>query len=791
MLIIWCAAEPALIRKVLGPIVGRQSIEHRVEPDLTKIPHRNPGDVLLACGTKALGTLIAAGMAPKGRTVTSLRDRALPGSLDSIFVTFDPNITTRDYTKLVDIQWDTQLAIRKHITGSVKPQIGTYRYVESLHELITSIDIEHEATGRKVPVACDLETKGLDEYNPEAWIISISFTLKEGTADVLYFERGEAPRKPPPGKPIEACDYYEALWIQIEWLLTSDKIALRGANFKYDCRWLFKKWAIEVLNLTMDTFLAGALLDENRSNSLKLHAKVYTTMGGYEDDMKTKYDMAHVDLVPKEDLLPYAGGDTDATQRVGNVIKTELLKDRRLINFYTKLVNPASKVFERMERTGVVVDVPYYNSLKSELENEIERLDEAMKELVPRKLHAKYKDDFRLSRPVIMHDYLFTPQGLNLKPKMFTEKTGQPSTAMEHLLMFGDVPEAAEFIKLMGEMNSAAKTLNTFVIGFLKHLRSDGRFHPHYRLARGGFEGGSKDEGTVTGRTSATDPAIQTLSKHTKWSKKLRRAYIPPPGKVILQIDYSQGELKITACLAEEPVMLQAYLDGKDLHAITAAQLNGYEMDEFMLLPEDVRDELRSGGKAGNFGLIYGMQAAGFQSYAWNSYGVKMTEQEAMQKREAFFALYNRLPKWHEEYKFIAKKTGMVRSPLGRVRHLPLINSPDREARSQAERQAINSPVQSCLSDAMQLAMTLIDREYGHTGQVEMSMMVHDACVFYVPEDDAILWAKRLKSIMDNLPLKEMFGWDHQLPLTTDAEVSIPGADGVMSLATLKKLKGL
>lgn len=259
----------------------------------------------------------------------------------------------------------------------------------------------------------------------------------------------------------------------------------------------------------------------------------------------------------------------------------------------------------------------------------------------------------------------------------------------------------------------------------------------------------------------------------------------------MLQIDYSQGELKITACLAEEPVMLQAYLDGHDLHAITAAQLNGYSMDEFMLLPDEVRDELRSGGKAGNFGLIYGMQAAGFQSYAFSTYGVKMSEVEAYQKREAFFGLYQALLPWHDESKKIARLTGMVRSPLGRIRHLPLITSSDREARSQAERQAVNSPVQSTLSDMMQLAMVLIDREYGPDSGVEFSIMCHDACVFYVPEEDGILWAKRLKTIMDNLPLKEYFGWDHQLPFTTDAEVSVPGDDGVASFATLKKLKNL
>lgn len=793
-LIIWCASDAATIRKIIGPIVGRQSIPHRVESDITKIPHMEAGDVLLSCGGKALAVLTALQLVPKGRTITSLRDRPLPASQGSIFVTFDPTIVQKDYARLPEIQWDTQLAIRMHQTGSTKPPIGTYRYVDSLHELIEQVDKRFDETGKPVVLTSDLETLGLDEYNPAAWIIACSFTIDAGKADVLYFDKRETPVAPQPWVEIEDCDYWQALWIQLNWLYTSPKITLRGANFKYDSRWIFQKWKIDVTNLRMDTLLVGSLLDENRSNSLKLHAKIMTPMGGYEDDMKQELqslgiDMGRLDLLPKPKLLPYVGGDTDATYQVADVMRSELFKDKKLTDFYVKILHPSSKVFEKMERTGVCLDIPYYHKLQAELEIEIERLDILMKKMIPRKLAIKYQDNFSLTRPALLREFLFSPAGLDLTPTMMTEKGGDPSTAMDHLLSFGDQPEAMAFINLMKESNSASKTLSTFVVGFLKHLRSDGRFHPSYRLARGGFEGGSKDSGTVTGRTSASDPAVQTIPKHTKWSKKLRRAMVPPPGKTILQIDYSQGELKITACLAEEPVMLEAYRNGADLHAITAAQLNGYEFKDFMMLPDDIRDELRSGGKAGNFGLIYGMGAPGFQDYAFSTYGVKMTEQESVTKRNAFFELYSRLPEWHNEYKNYAKLKGYVRSPLGRIRHLPLINSADREAKAQAERQSINSPVQSCLSDMMQLAMILIDKEYGD--QVEMFMMTHDSCAFYVPLGEEIPWAKRLKAIMDNLPLKSMFGWDHQLQFTTDAEACVPDEDGVLSFAYLKKLKGL
>lgn len=348
--------------------------------------------------------------------------------------------------------------------------------------------------------------------------------------------------------------------------------------------------------------------------------------------------------------------------------------------------------------------------------------------------------------------------------------------------MFRDNPEAAAFIAIYDEYNSTEKTLSTYVTGFLRYLRPDGRFHPTYMLFRGGYGNKDDDSGTNSGRTSLKDPAAQTIPKRTRWTKKLRKAYIAPPGYVILQLDFNQGELRITACVADEPTMIQAYLNEMDLHSITAARINGYELEVFNELPEELRDPLRSRGKAGNFGLIYGMGENGFREYAWASYGVKLTAEEAYSSREGFFELYNRLPAWHDEYRNIAHKYAQVVSPLGRVRHLPLINSRDRDVVAQAERQAINAPVQSTLSDMMQLAMTLIDKEYGHE-DIHMFLMTHDSVALYVPEDDAIEWAKRCKVIMENLPLNK-FGWKPQLPFTADAEYG-------PNLAELKKLKGI
>lgn len=795
MLVIWTGADDKTLRSVVGEAVAIAAVEHRVESNMNVFPECEPGDFVLACGTKALNTLVSMSAVPKNRTLNSLREREFAVNGIPVFLTFDPGIVSRDYARQVDIQWDVQLIARRIVTGTTKPPMGDYRYVESYHELVSYIVKKNAETGKRVDVACDLETVGLDEYAPGAYIVTISMTVEDGKADVMYFEKGEVPKPSAPWESDDDLDYWQGVWRQIHWILTSPLVSVRGANFKFDSRWINKHWAINCTNQQFDTVLVGSLLDENRSNSLKLHAKIYTQMGGYEEGLEG-FDKGRMDLIPREVILPYTGGDTDVTYKVAIQQKKELLRDKALTNLYVKLIQPSAKVFEKMERNGILIDRPYFESLEKELNSEISRLESEMLAMLPNKLRIKYRDEIKKQqdvgksplKPAILREFFFSPNGLNLIPQMHTEKTGEPSITADHLMMFRDVDEVAPFIKLYGEHTSASKTLSTFVVGFMKHLRSDGRFHPSFLLAK--QEYGNKSSGTDTGRTSAKDPAVQTIPKHTKWTKKLRRGYIAPPGYVILQLDYSQGELRITACVAEEPTMIQAYKDGADLHAITAAQLNGYAMDEFMLLPEDVRDELRSGGKAGNFGLIYGMQHRGFRDYAFYSYGVSMTEKEAFEKREAFFELYSRLPDWHMESKNFAHMNGFIRSPLGRVRHLPQITSKDSDIRSQAERQSVNSPIQSCLSDMMQYAMVKIDEQYGHE-DIHMFLMTHDSLDLYVPEDDYLLWAKRTKEVMENLPLAKDFGWDPQLKFIADAECALVGDHGYSSLDGLKKLKNL
>ncbi len=773
MLVFWTGANKALLNKVVGEVLETLDPPPAYKQiDVGEQPYVPlEGEVCLVMGAKRLDILKQAGVCPKNRALTTLRGRVFDSGLGGHYLlTFDPAILDQKPSQREEIRWDVRLAERFMRTGSLEPEVGEYAWVNDLSGLVAYVE-KHGTCAKPVDIGFDTETLGLYPWYDSARILSLQFCPEEGVA-IAY-------KVPEDGK----LPY--SVWADLNWFLHTPAIRVRMANGKFDLVWIAEKWGIECTNFKADTLLIGSLLDENRSNSLNTHAKLFTTMGGYDDSFDAKYDKGHMDLVPDDDMLVYACGDADATLRTSNVLLRKLKDDKRLARFYVKLLQPAARAFEKIERRGVLVDVERYYALGEELDKEIASLEKQAIKLLPRQLRAKYKDNLSISRPAILQDYFFSAYGLNLKPKVLTDKTKKPSTAHNHLQMFGDHPKAATMCGLLHQLNVAKKIKSTYVDGFLKHLRPDGRLHPTYFLFAGNAELDA-DGGTVTGRLSAKDPAIQTLVKRGKWAKPLRRCYPAPPGMVAWQADYSQVELRLVACIACEPNMIKAYKEGIDLHAKTAAAKHGYKLEDFMALEEENPDKfeaLRYGGKAGNFGLCYGISPAGFVIYAWDTFGLKITLEEATKDREAFFQTYPGLLTWHSKYRNLVHKQGFVRSPLGRIRHLPHIYSSDREIRAKAERQAINSPVQATGSDLPLLAAGLWEAEpENQKTEVEIVGGTHDSLYGYVPEDGAVERLAPLKHLMENLPVTELFGWKPQLSFPVDMEIG-------PTLADLKKVK--
>lgn len=783
MLILWTTDDTRKIEQRLGKqLVG---VEFRVENITGGLPRVQPGDVVLGLGTAALDVVKSSGLCPKNASLTSQRYPALhcipaAGGTAELALTFASGIKDKEYDRWVSVMLDLNLAIRRVRTGTWKPTYGKYKWVTDFTEACHFLKARAESTGLIQEYALDSETLGLDYVDPARYIIMLQVSYRPGEADCIKFTSAEDfDKRTLPGMPLRD---------QLQWLLTDKRLSMRAANGKYDLNWIAWKVGITSENFKLDTMLVGSLCDENRGNSLNLHCKWYIPeLGGYDDAFNAKYDKARMDLIPDEDLLPYGGGDADATFRVSKHLKHELLRDEALTKFYVNILHPAARAYERVEQTGICIDLPRYLALEAEIKGEIRRLEATALSILPMWLKYKFSDDLNLGRPALIREFLFSKRGLGLKPEMLTAggKDGKgeklPSTSGDHLECFLDHPEAKPFIEAYMEWASAVKTLHTYVCrrddtgkivtGFLSHVRADGRFHPTFFM----FNGDDDDGGTNTGRLSARDPAIQTLPKHRGWAMRLRACFVAPPGMLIMSRDYSQGELKITACLAHEPAMLQAYKDGKDLHQITGATIGGYTWEEFQALkkadPKEFK-QLRQNAKAANFGLIYGMGAEGYRDYARFNYGVEMSLGKATDDRDAFFTLYNRLPYWHEEYKNWARREGMVRNPLGRIRHLPLIHSPNREVSSKAGRQAVNSPVQGALSD-MSLWSAGIMHARGWDADAPLIAMIHDQNLWYVPEDDWQIHATRSQEVMENLPF-EIVGWKPQLTFTTDLEI---GAD--------------
>jgi len=741
---------------------------------------------ILALGAHALRRLQDEKLIAKNRTTTSYRTLPLNRAGVPVLVSYSPEIGEIDHSYYVDLLTDVSLAVRHALTGKWVPKYGTYHYRPHFAGLIASIKAQHAETGQPVDVSADTETLGLDPYAqpmhfppfPGAYLVTIQATHLNGTADVVRFHDR----------------MHEQQWLsdpeyraQLEFLLTCPYIKLRGADFKYDQHWLWVRAKLRCTNFALDTTIVGSLLDENRSNSMDVHTKIYVPgMAGYSDRFDAEVNKSRMDQVPPEQLLPYAGGDVDANLQVAAVMKKELVADSRLAGLYVHILRPASQAFAELEQGGMVVDKGAYEELKADLMTEHVRLVKDACKIMGGRIVAKHGNlqrpgGMNLTKASMLCDFMFSPMGLNLKPKMFTEKPDKdgikrPSTAQEHLEMFSDVPEAKAFIAIIKEDGSVMKTYNTYVVGFLEHLRSDGRFHPTYFLFVGNQAHG--DGGARTGRLSCKAPAFQTIPKHTKWAKRIRRCFPAPPGYVLVERDYSQGELRVIACIANETNMIAAYKAGLDLHIKTAARFSGHTYESLKALEltdEYTFSETRQLGKAGNFGLVFGMMEDGFIVYAKQNYGVDLTWDEAHTFREGYFQDYPMLPVYHVQYKQFAREHGHVRTPLGRIRHLPLIRSPNKAFVSQAERQAINSPVQGTLTD-LTLWTIALEHQAGLHSIAPCFGACHDSAYNYCPEDKVDVLVPQMLDIMQNLPFEKV-NWQPQLQFVADAKVGPNMAD--------------
>jgi DNA polymerase-1 len=483
-----------------------------------------------------------------------------------------------------------------------------------------------------------------------------------------------------------------------------------------------------------DIMLAAHLLDENRPKNLGFLSQSILGADVYKGMVELKPDKIMKE--PLRKICEYNGYDVGYTHQLYPHLRREILAQPRLLRLFAKLLMPASHVIQQVETAGWYVDQPLLWDRIKQLQLEIAKRKKVLRANLPK----AWREDFNFNSTQQLGRWLFSAKGLGLSPLELTA-TGAPSTREAVLLHYHDHPAVAALLEYR---TLELKWLRTYLLPWSVRLDSRSRLHTVYKLY-----------GTVTGRLSGD---MQQVPRDSF----IRGVFGAPPGWSFVQADYSQIELRIAAHCAHERRMQRAFRTGEDLHLLTATQLTGKPGTA-------VTKEERKRAKAVNFGFMYGMYPKKFQSYAFESYGVEVSLGEAEAAREQYFRTFRDLPSWHERQKRIANNHHRVVSPLGRVRHLPDILSSENSVRMEAERQAINSPVQATASDLMLFSMVQLHAQM-NPREAFIVGTLHDAIFFQVRDDSLGEYLPLIKQVMESLPLKRTFGLELSVPIVVDVD---------------------
>ena len=404
--------------------------------------------------------------------------------------------------------------------------------------------------------------------------------------------------------------------------------------------------------------------------------------------------------VAPEELAPWACAQADLTLRLRDPLAERIKAEGHDALLYD-VEFPLVRILAGMELTGVSLDTAALNEAAREMENKLADLEQEIFSLAGEK--------FNVGSPAKVGEILF--DRLQLDPKAKKTKTGQYSTAEDVLEKL--VPKHPVVAKIM-EYRALKKLLNTYLTALPAAINPEtGKIHTNYNQTV-----------TATGRISSSAPNLQNIPVRDDVGREIRRAFIADPGHVFLSADYSQIELRLVADFAQDPIMLDAFRHGKDIHAITAAKI--YHKDQ-----AELTDNERRSAKTANFGILYGISAFGLSTR------LNIPRAEAKALIDNYFATFPTIRRYMDDSIEKAREQGYVTTKMGRKRMLPDINSNNPTVRGYAERNAINAPIQGSAADIIKVAMVRIDDEMRRRGmKSKMIMQVHDELNFdVVPEE--------------------------------------------------------
>jgi DNA polymerase-1 len=540
-------------------------------------------------------------------------------------------------------------------------------------------------------VAFDTETTSLDQMG--AQLVGMSFAIVEGEA--AYLPLAHTYPAAPAQLPLA-----EVLAKLKPWL-ESERHRKLGQNLKYDAH-VLANHGLRLGGIEHDTLLQSYLLESDRPHDMDSLAKRHLGLDTIPYVAVCGKGVGQIcfDQVAIDRATEYAAEDADITLRLHHQLWPQLEAAPALAALYRDVELPAMQVLFDMERTGVLIDTVLLAQQSDELGRRLMALE--------REAHALAGQPFNLGSPKQLGELLFGKLGL---PVVKKTSTGQPSTDEEVLQQLAD---DFPLPKLLLEHRGLAKLKGTYTDKLPRMVNpKTGRVHTSFSQAV-----------AVTGRLASSDPNLQNIPIRTAEGRRIRAAFIAPPGHVIVSADYSQIELRILAHLSGDARLLRAFADGEDVHRATAAEIFGAP-------PAEVTSEQRRYAKIINFGLIYGMSAHGLAK----NLGLERAAAAAYIDR--YFARYPGVAVFMERVKAEARARGYVETVFGRRLHLPDIRANQAGRRQAAERAAINAPMQGTAADVIKKAMIetrrwLIDAAL----RSRLVLQVHDELVLEVPLDE-------------------------------------------------------
>ena len=568
---------------------------------------------------------------------------------------------------------------------------------------------------KQTSVCFDTETTGLDPIT--AQLVGIAFSWEAGKGFYVAFP--------------ENIQEAQQLIEELRPFFESEQIEKIGQNLKYDIK-VLKKYDIEVKGTLFDTMLAHYLINPDMRHNMDVLAETYlnyTPVSITELIGKKGKNQLSMRQVPLEQQTEYAVEDADITYQLAQKFRPELT-EANTETLFKDIEVPLLRVLADMEMEGINLDKDFLQSLAKDLDNDIKNLET--------QIYETAGEQFNIASPKQLGEILFDKMKLVDKPKK--TKTGQYSTA-EDVLSY--LAKDHQIIRDVLEFRGLSKLKSTYVDALPEQVEpTTGRVHTDYMQTV-----------AATGRLSSNNPNLQNILIRTERGRQVRKAFIPRnENYTLLAADYSQIELRIIAALSQETTMIDAFKNGEDIHASTAAKVFNVPISE-------VTREQRSNAKTVNFGIIYGVSAFGLSNQT------DLSRSEAKELIDTYYQTYPKLRNYMSELVDFARDNGYVQTVLGRRRYLKDINSRNAVVRGAAERNAVNAPIQGSAADIIKIAMINIHRKLTQGGyKTKMLLQVHDELVFDVPKTELDEMKTLIKSEMENA---------YQLSVPLDVEVGL------------------